>query len=116
MTVTITNAPYPPYDHSMPIDRKIIITQLGPARWETRPITDVERHNLRDDNIEKTINQRNKYLVDSDIYVLPDRWETYDENTKKKWADFRQALRDITKQEGFPYDHVWPTHPLGKYS
>jgi hypothetical protein len=116
MTVTITRAPHPPYDHSMPIDRKIIITQLEPGLWETRPITDEERHTLRADSKAKTIIQRNKYLSDSDIYVLPDRWETYDDETKNKWTKFRQALRDITKQQGFPYDQKWPIHPLGKYS
>ena len=24
-----------------------------------------------------------------------------------------QALRDITKQEGFPHNIVWPTEPIG---
>lgn len=27
------------------------------------------------------------------------------------WAKYRQELRDITKQEGFPYDVVFPTKP-----
>jgi len=27
------------------------------------------------------------------------------------WADYRQALRDITAQEGFPYEVIWPTKP-----
>jgi hypothetical protein len=26
-------------------------------------------------------------------------------------ATYRQALRDITVQSGFPYDVVWPTKP-----
>jgi hypothetical protein len=25
------------------------------------------------------------------------------------WATYRQALRDITAQPGFPYDIIWPT-------
>ena len=28
------------------------------------------------------------------------------------WATYRQALRDIPAQEGFPYDIVWPTKPI----
>lgn len=28
------------------------------------------------------------------------------------WATYRQALRDIPDQEGFPYDIVWPTKPI----
>lgn len=27
------------------------------------------------------------------------------------WATYRQALRDVTAQEGFPNDVVWPTSP-----
>jgi len=25
-----------------------------------------------------------------------------------EWADYRQALRDIPQQDGFPHDVVWP--------
>lgn len=28
-----------------------------------------------------------------------------------EWVDYRQALRDITNQTGFPHDVVWPTKP-----
>ena len=31
--------------------------------------------------------------------------------TKDKYAPYRQALRDITKQIGFPNTVVWPTQP-----
>jgi hypothetical protein len=27
------------------------------------------------------------------------------------WATYRQALRDVTTQETFPWDTVWPTKP-----
>ena len=27
------------------------------------------------------------------------------------WATYRQALRDITEQTGFPYSMIWPTKP-----
>jgi len=27
------------------------------------------------------------------------------------WANYRQALRDITSQEGFPYNVTWPETP-----
>ena len=27
------------------------------------------------------------------------------------WATYRQALRDITTQDGFPYSVTWPTKP-----
>lgn len=32
-------------------------------------------------------------------------------NIPMEWEVYRQALRDITTQEGFPYDVIWPTKP-----
>lgn len=33
------------------------------------------------------------------------------QTTKDKWATYRQALRDIPQQEGFPETVEWPTQP-----
>ncbi len=30
---------------------------------------------------------------------------------KAVWATYRQALRDVSAQEGFPHNVVWPTKP-----
>jgi hypothetical protein len=30
---------------------------------------------------------------------------------KQAWATYRQALRDITSQDGFPWTLTWPTQP-----
>jgi hypothetical protein len=30
---------------------------------------------------------------------------------KDKWAPYRQALRDVTSQEGFPWTVTWPEAP-----
>ena len=30
---------------------------------------------------------------------------------KALWATYRQALRDVTTQEGFPWDITWPVEP-----
>jgi len=30
---------------------------------------------------------------------------------KTVWATYRQALRDLTKESGFPWDMEWPTEP-----
>lgn len=32
---------------------------------------------------------------------------------KTAWATYRQALRDLTKESGFPWDMTWPTDPSG---
>ena len=48
---------------------------------------------------------RNSLLAETD-------WMALSDNTmSQEWADYRQALRDITSQEGFPYHVTWPTKP-----
>jgi len=50
---------------------------------------------------------RRRYLLEeTDNYALTDRAEM-----SEAMATYRQALRDITNQEGFPLDIVWPVHP-----
>jgi hypothetical protein len=34
-----------------------------------------------------------------------------DSDQKSAWAAYRQALRDVPEQQGFPYDVIWPTQP-----
>jgi Phage tail assembly chaperone protein len=53
------------------------------------------------------IAKRNKLLLQSDWTQLGD----IPAATKEKWAAYRQALRDITKQEGFPLTVVFPEQP-----
>lgn len=39
-------------------------------------------------------------------------WMALSDNTvASDWATYRQALRDITGQSGFPYEITWPTKP-----
>lgn len=56
---------------------------------------------------EEVRTQRDALLKDSDWAVLPDA-PVADEQT---WKDYRQALRDLPQQEGFPQEVVWPTKP-----
>lgn len=50
--------------------------------------------------------QRNQKLIESDWTQVADA-----PVDKAAWATYRQALRDITAQEGFPHNVVWPTSP-----
>lgn len=49
--------------------------------------------------------QRDMLLIDTDYWCLSDRTPT------QAQLDYRQALRDITTQSGFPDNVVWPTKP-----
>ena len=32
-------------------------------------------------------------------------------NIPVEWAEYRQALRDVPEQEGFPFNVTWPQEP-----
>ena len=51
-------------------------------------------------------NSRTEKLKDSDWTQIAD--STAD---KAAWATYRQALRDITSQSGFPWEVTWPDAP-----
>ena len=51
--------------------------------------------------------RRNSILAESDWTQLGD----VPQEVKDKWAPYRQALRDVPQQPGFPNDITWPTKP-----
>ena len=50
-------------------------------------------------------NQRNTLLSQSDVFALADR-------ITDEWKTYRQALRDVPSQAGFPTNVTWPTKPV----
>lgn len=50
-------------------------------------------------------NDRDQRLAQTDWMALSDNTLTQD------WAAYRQALRDLPSQEGFPYNVAWPDKP-----
>ena len=55
----------------------------------------------------EAFNKRSRLLLSTDWTQLADIPET----TRLKWQAYRQALRDITAQKGFPENVTWPTIP-----
>jgi len=51
--------------------------------------------------------ERNKLLSNSDWTQLQDVYL----NNRDQWLEYRQSLRDITNQQSFPFDVVWPQKP-----
>lgn len=59
---------------------------------------DVAKRNVR--------THRNKLLSECDWTQLADS-----PVSKYEWAEYRQQLRDLPQQQGFPYSVVWPNEP-----
>lgn len=79
-----------------------------------RPATEAELAQMAIDEQEYQTNQlpqqvrtqRDNLLKQCDWTQVPDS-----PVNKEAWAIYRQALRDITNQSGFPTDVFWPTKP-----
>ena len=67
---------------------------------EQQPLEQAER-NIR--------SRRDGLLQETDWIVI----KSYErgQNIPAEWELYRQALRDITEQAGFPYEVTWPTKP-----
>lgn len=69
------------------------------TKWKVELIPDAE-------GAIKIREKRNQLLAQSDWTQLADS-----PVNKSAWATYRQGLRDITAQSGFPWTIVWPTKP-----
>jgi len=73
--------------------------------WSVVEKTPEEKQNYYNASSARVRAKRNQLLSDSDWMALSDNTMT------PEWASYRQALRDITSQGGFPYTIEWPTKP-----
>jgi uncharacterized protein YbjT (DUF2867 family) len=66
----------------------------------------VDSQKLLDIQADEARTQRDALLSQSDWTQVPDA-----PVDQQAWADYRQALRDLPEQEGFPQEVVWPNPP-----
>jgi hypothetical protein len=82
------------------IDGKWVMT------WVVTPATPeeiAERTSAKESEVRQ---QRNELLSACDWTQLPDA-----PVPAAPWAAYRQELRDVTAQAGFPWDVIWPEEP-----
>lgn len=60
---------------------------------------------------QEALDLRTKLLVESDFSDLPVTQARLSDAEKTAWATYRQALRDITNQQAYPWDISWPAKP-----
>jgi uncharacterized protein YbjT (DUF2867 family) len=66
----------------------------------------VDSQKLLDIQAEEVRTQRDALLSQSDWTQVPDA-----PVDQQAWADYRQALRDLPQQAGFPTEITWPQKP-----
>jgi len=65
---------------------------------------------LPKDQSERNIRSRRDSLLQDTDWIVIKSYER-GQNIPAEWELYRQALRDITEQTGFPYEVTWPTRP-----
>ena len=76
--------------------------------WQVVPMTEAERV-AADAEAARLLRRERDYLLSRcDHTQLPDAPATID---RAAWAAYRQALRDLPVQPGFPHQVTWPTPP-----
>lgn len=87
------------------------VEQQEDGKWYTKhSLADMDAEGIRNADAQQADavrNERNNRLSKSDFSQLPDS-----PVDKAAWAEYRQQLRDLPLQQGFPWDIVWPTKPV----
>ena len=85
------------------------VEQIG-GKWYTKySVADMEQEAKDALDASQAASQRasrNTLLSDCDWTQLPDA-----PVSTQAWANYRQGLRDVTSQTGFPWDIQWPEKP-----
>jgi hypothetical protein len=106
--VQIADAPQPKITYAQNIAEGVPEDVEG-AWTRTWIVTDATFEQITERTEKQSTNirvERNRRLADCDWTQLPDSPADHE-----AWATYRQALRDVTAQEGFPWEVVWPEAP-----
>ena len=98
----VARASVPPFDSLV----QSLVAHAAPAedagQWTLGYDVVQKPEEMAGDNIRR---ERDRLLATTDWMALSDNTMT------PEWASYRQALRDITSQGGFPYTIEWPIKP-----
>lgn len=97
--IPFTASPNDPEEHGRTIYARALAGEAGEiAPYQPPPAEEVAEHVRA---------ERNELLRHTDWTQLPD----VPEATRLAWEPYRQALRDVPDQPGFPHEVEWPTPP-----
>jgi hypothetical protein len=84
-----------------------LINSLWCRQWSIKELSDSEKLEIRRNEEQTVISQRNALLASSDWTQLSDVFID-----KEAWAFYRQQLRDISDQPEYPFNLQWPSAPI----
>ena len=111
--VFVADVQYPQIDYTKnaSLGTPVQIDGIWTAVWDVTDATPEQITERTDQKASDVRAQRNNLLAQSDWTQLGDA--PLDSHTKLLWAQYREELRDVTQQTGFPWNVVWPTKPAG---
>jgi hypothetical protein len=74
-----------------------------------RKFTAEEQAEIEAQKAKQVRSERNAKLTETDWTQVDDT--PLDNVAKNAWANYRQALRDVPDQAGFPFNVTWPAQP-----
>lgn len=92
------------------------VEQQSDGKWYTKYVLGPVFSNAEDEaayKARKDSEQADSVRRDRNAKLSACDWTQLADSTadKSSWATYRQALRDIPSQEGFPWTVTWPTEP-----
>jgi hypothetical protein len=108
--VVVEDTPEPTYDyktHRTYIDGAVEKNGKWVKNWVVAPLTQQEKESLLKNKSDDARNTRSRLLSKTDWTQGKD----IPDSISSKWAAYRQALRDVPNQPGFPWDITWPSEP-----
>jgi hypothetical protein len=88
--------------HATP-EGNVPFTPEEEAEWDAMEAQHTSEADTRE--AKKVRQKRNQLIQQTDWRAVSDR------TLSDEWRDYRQALRDIPAQPGFPNDVIWPSEP-----
>ncbi len=93
------------------MSNKIVINAttkaISTATWSSDDQAVMDEVDKNTDISPSVRQKRNRLLTESDWTQVAD----IPSDTKSKWTTYRQNLRDVPAQSGFPKTVTWPTKP-----
>lgn len=103
--------PKPSEDYTLNYQNTVVQNEDGSwvESWTESPASNEEIEERTASKMIEVRQIRNKLLQENDWVSI--KAKDNEEEVSVNWKTYRQALRNITSQEGFPHNVIWPVKP-----
>jgi hypothetical protein len=110
--IQIKEEPAPACDHRTEhvVERPVeLVNGVWVKGWDVQPLPLEQQQQLAENQARRIRRDRDQRLAACDWTQLAD--VKLDAQQQSDWKKYRQALRDVPSQGGFPWNVTWPTQP-----